>query len=73
MIRFLINAYILVVILDAVLSYFPGLKGQSWVQILRQIADFTQKPIRKVLPPDMPIDLSPLIVILGLQLLMALW
>jgi YggT family protein len=73
MIRFLIQIYIYLIIFDAILSYFPQVKHQEWVKGLKKIADLSQAPIRKVLPPDLPFDPSPLIVIVLLNLLMALW
>lgn len=73
MIRFLIYVYIGIIIADAILSYFPQYKNHPWAQVIRQAAEVTLKPVRKILPPDLPVDLSPIIVILGLNLLMALW
>lgn len=73
MIRFVIRIYIYLIILDAILSYFPQFREQSWAKTLKQIADVTQKPIRKLLPADLPFDVTPLIVIFLLNLLMLLW
>jgi YggT family protein len=73
MIRFIIRIYIYAIILDAVLTYFPQFRNQPWAKTLRQIADFTEKPIRKFLPPDLPFDVAPLIVIFLLNLIMLLW
>lgn len=73
MIRVIINLYIYVIILDAILSFFPQYKNQEWAQYIRKAADITQKPIRKYLPKDVPMDPSPLIVIILLNLVMALW
>lgn len=73
MIRVIINLYIYVIILDAILTFFPQYKNQEWAKLIRKAADFTQKPIRKYLPKDVPWDPSPLIVIIILQLIMTLW
>jgi YggT family protein len=73
MIRLLIRVYIFVLIADAILSYLPQYRNTTWAQKIRMIADFTCAPIRKVLPPDLPFDFSPLIVILLLQVLVAIW
>tara|TARA_B100001971_G_scaffold215195_1_gene260179 strand:+ start:3702 stop:3896 length:195 start_codon:yes stop_codon:yes gene_type:complete len=62
-----------VIILDAILSYFPKYQKQEWAQYIRKAADFTEAPIRKYLPKDVPMDPSPLIVIILLQLIKALW
>ncbi len=73
MIRFIISIYILCIIIDAIASYFPQLKTISFFKYLRKISEVTEGPIRKYLPRDIPIDLSPLIVIVILMLLKALW
>ncbi|MEX0798965.1 MAG: YggT family protein [Bacteriovoracaceae bacterium] len=73
MIRLIINLYIIVLIVDMVLSYFPQLRNNEIVRQIRKAADFTEKPVRNLLPPDLPFDFSPLIVILLLNLLMTLW
>lgn len=73
MIRFLIKLYILVLIADMILSYFPQFKDNEIVRGLRKAADFTEKPIRELLPKDLPFDFSPLIVIVLLNVVMVLW
>lgn len=73
MIRGLINIYIIITIAEAILSYVPQVKSQQWYKTLKQITDATQAPIRKVLPQDIPVDLSPLIVIFLLNLVKILW
>ncbi len=73
MIRFLLHIYILIIIVDVVLSYFPSMVSYPWVKQLSRIAQFSQKPVRRLLPPDLPIDPSPLLVIIGIQLMMVLW
>jgi YggT family protein len=40
---------------------------------IKKAANFTCRPIRQLMPPDLPFDFSPLIVIMGLNLLIALW
>jgi YggT family protein len=73
MIRFLIDIYILLIIVDAILSFFPQLSTHPIILQLRRVTGFTLKPIRKYLPPDLPIDPSPIVAILLLNLLKALW
>ncbi|MCY4524143.1 MAG: YggT family protein [Halobacteriovoraceae bacterium] len=73
MIRELINLYILFIIIDSVLSYMPQFRQASWAQFIKKISDFTCAPVRKLLPENLPADFSPLIVILGLQLIKLLW
>ncbi|MDA9189617.1 YggT family protein [bacterium] len=69
----LLNLYILVIIIDTILSYIPKYQYKSWVLKVRALADFTQKPIRKILPRDIPFDISPLVVILAIKLIQMLW
>ena len=73
MIRLTIKFYILILLADMILSYFPQLHDNEVVKGIRKAADFTERPIRKLLPPDLPFDFSPLVVIVLLNLLMALW
>lgn len=73
MIRFVIRIYVYLIILDAILSYFPQFRNKNWLKTLRQITDVVQKPIRKLLPADLPFDVTPLIAIFLLNLLMLLW
>ena len=73
MIRLLIQLYILVLIVDAILSFFPELRTQPWVQSIRRAAEWTEKPVRKFMPRDLPIDPTPIVVILLLNLVMVLW
>ena len=73
MIRALINLYILLLILNTILSYLPQFRNQAWAYNIRRAADVTCKPVRKYLPPDLPLDPSPFIVIIILKLIEALW
>jgi YggT family protein len=73
MIRLLIDIYIMMIIVDAILSYIPQTKEYKFTQYLRMITEFPQKPIRKQLPAGLAIDPSPLIVIIVLRLFVALW
>ncbi len=73
MIRLIIKFYILILLADMVLSYFPQFHNNEIVKNIRKAADFTERPIRKLLPSDLPFDFSPLVVIMLLNLLMAIW
>ncbi|MCP4911853.1 MAG: hypothetical protein GY909_01945 [Oligoflexia bacterium] len=73
MIRSLIDLYVLLLIVDTILSYLPQFRHQEWRRKIGMAADFTCKPVRKLLPPDLPIDPSPIVVILLLNLLKVLW
>ena len=66
----ILQLYIYFIIADIVLSYLPQYKTQKWAQFIHKAADFTMKPIREALPQGLPIDLSPMVVIILIQVLM---
>ena len=70
MIHSLLQLFIYLLIADVILSYFPDVRRQKWAETLHKIADAPQKPIREMLPKDIPIDPSPMIVIILIQVLM---
>jgi YggT family protein len=76
---FLLQAYLLVLIGRIVLSWFPtsGSGGLASVQrFLYALTEPLMAPLRALLPPvrfgAVGIDLSPIIVIFGLNILLAL-
>lgn len=73
MIRILIDLYLIVLFLDVILSYLPQFQRTIWRQKIKQLADLTCKPVRKVLPQDLPFDFSPIIVFMAFRLVEALW
>lgn len=73
MIRYFLEFYILLIIVDSVLSYLPQFRHEKWAKKIKQIADFSLTPIRKNLPQDLPFDFSPVIVIILLNLLMLIF
>jgi YggT family protein len=53
-----------------VLSWIPSIdRSTAIVRFLYQITEPVLEPVRRILPPLGMIDLSPLVVFLGLQLL----
>ncbi len=70
MIHTLLQLFIYLLIADVILSYFPDIRRQKWAETLHKIADAPQKPIREMLPKDIPLDPSPMIVIILIQILM---
>ncbi|MFP5321650.1 MAG: YggT family protein [Acidimicrobiia bacterium] len=69
----LINLYVIVIIAGALLSWFPSDPGSSLHQIRMTIAKVTDPvmlPVRRSVGASFGgIDFSPIIVIIGLQLL----
>jgi YggT family protein len=73
MIRVLLNVYILIVILDAILSFFPQFSKNQYRLYLKKISDYGLGPIRNKLPQNLPFDFSPLVLIALVQILILLW
>ncbi len=71
-IHYLLRIFIYILIIDVILSYFPQLRSQEWARRLHQIADVPQKPIREMLPQGLPLDPTPMILIVLIQILMYL-
>lgn len=72
-----INLYILVIIIQVAVSWLIAFEvinsgnaqAKNLMALLKKLTDPVYKPIRKYIPPIGGIDLTPLIVIIGLQLL----
>ena len=73
MIRALIQLYILLLVINAIISYVPSLRKHDWVAQLNKVCEYSCRHVRPYLPKDLPFDLSPLIVIVFLNLIMVLW
>jgi YggT family protein len=72
-IRSFLAMYMIALIVDAVMSFFPDLNKHQWRLYLRKACDYSCGPIRKKLPPNLPVDISPFIVILLIELFKLLW
>lgn len=70
MIDAILQMFIYVIIVDVLLSWVPDVRRQKWAQTLHKIADAPQKPIREMLPQNMPLDPTPMIIIVLIQMLM---
>lgn len=79
-ISFFINAYILVIILHVAVSWLIAFKvldtsnpqARNLVALLQKLTDPVMKPVQKYVPPIGGIDLTPIVVIIGLQILNSL-
>ena len=76
---FVINIYVFVVLARMVMSWFPLRPGSAFEPVFRAVFAVTEPPlaaIRSVVPPLRmgmgAIDLSPLILFFGLQILVAI-
>jgi len=73
MIRVLIDFYVFLLVLNAILSYIPSIQKYEWVLYFKKVSDYTCRPIQQYLPKDLPVDVSPLVVIVLLNLIKVLW
>ncbi len=77
LISFCINIYVLVIILQVAMSWLVALDivnsdnaaAIKLTTLLKKLTDPVFIPLRKYIPPLGGIDVSPIIVIIGLQLL----
>lgn len=73
-IRTLLNFYMILLLVDGILSYVPRLNQEKWRLKIRELANLTCEPVRKKLPIiPLPIDMSPLIVIMLIEIFKFLW
>lgn len=67
--------YVVVIIVRILLSWFPLAPGGLAARVNDLLVAVTEPvlgPVRRVLPRLGPLDLSPIVVIIGIQVLMAL-
>ncbi|MAM35502.1 MAG: hypothetical protein CMH28_10560 [Micavibrio sp.] len=72
-----INILIFVIIIEVVLSWLivfevinvRNPQAQNLIKLIKRITDPIMQPVRKIIPPIGGIDITPIIVILGLSLL----
>jgi YggT family protein len=63
----------LVIFVWAIMSWIPTLRESSFYKALDSIIDPILAPIRKVIPPiGGTFDISPMILLIGLQILLSL-
>lgn len=77
---FLIQIYIFVIVLHIAVSWLIIFKvidvdnpqARNLVNLLQKATDPVMKPVQKYIPPIGGIDLTPVVVIIGLQILSSL-
>jgi YggT family protein len=72
----LLQLYIFVIFIRLIMSWFPPTPGTTYQQIYDGFVTVTEPvlaPVRAIMPPmrmgAMALDLSPIVVLLGLQLI----
>ena len=73
MIRLLIKIYSFMIMIDAILSFFPEMQKYEWLIKLKRLCDYACEPVRRRLPHHLPFDLAPMVVIFGLFVFMELF
>lgn len=69
---FLLGLYVLVVFARVVVSWFPIQPGTVLATVVRVLFDLTEPvlgPLRRIMPPVGMIDLSPVVLTVGLLVL----
>ena len=71
-----LQLYIIVIFIRLIMSWFPPTPGTTYQQIYDVFVTVTEPvlaPVRAIMPPmrmgAMALDLSPIVVLLGLQLI----
>lgn len=73
----LLNVYLWIVIAYVIVSWLVAFgvfnasnpRARQIVEVLQKLTDPVMKPIQKAIPPIAGIDLSPIIVIIGIQII----
>jgi YggT family protein len=66
---YVVNVYTLLLLLYAVVSWFPDLRRGRWVYYLASVIEPVLMPIRRIIPPLGGLDIAFLVLLLALQLL----
>lgn len=69
MIGELISLYSFVVFVAVALSWFPAARNNRFAQMIEAVTEPVFQRVRRVVPPLGGFDLSPIVVLFGLQIL----
>ena len=70
-VAWLLNAYILVMLVYALVSWVPSLRGR-WTDYVAMLVEPVLTPVRRIIPPMGGLDISFLVVIIALQFVVRL-
>ncbi len=72
MLHWLLDLYSLILFVAVILSWVNLPDDNPFVRVVRQLTEPVLTPLRKVIPPLGGLDLTPIIVLLGIRLLQRL-
>jgi YggT family protein len=70
-VAWLLNAYVLVMLVYALVSWVPSLRGK-WTEYVAMLVEPVLTPVRRIIPPMGGLDISFLVVIIALQFVVRL-
>ena len=70
-VAWLLNAYVLVMLVYALVSWVPSLRGK-WTDYVAMLVEPVLTPVRRITPPMGGLDISFLVVIIALQFVVRL-
>jgi YggT family protein len=70
-VAWLLNAYVLVMLVYALVSWVPSLRGK-WTDYVAMLVEPVLTPVRRIIPPMGGLDISFLVVIIALQFVVRL-
>ncbi len=59
----------ILIIIAAILSWIPPQNKPEWAWKIEELADYILGPIRRYIPPLGPVDITPLIVLILLEVI----
>jgi YggT family protein len=62
-IRFFIKLYAFLIMIDALLSFFPETMKHEWRRKIKRMSDYACDPVRRYLPNHLPFDFSSVLAI----------
>ncbi|MHB8682376.1 MAG: YggT family protein [Acidimicrobiales bacterium] len=71
-VNYLVQAYVIVLVARALVSWFPLSPGSPMVGVVRVLDRLTEpvlRPLRRIIPPLGGIDLSIIVAILGIEII----
>ncbi len=73
LIRFILIAYIIIIILDVVMEFLPQLRKYEASKYVQQLSSYSVNFVRKFLSSDLPFFAAHIVVIVLIYLLKAIW